>query len=86
MEPFPFPFPDDIGVAPKKSAGAAKETGVYPTGRLKELPFMTSALKGEGGGGPGKADKVREFSKVGCVKITDRGGGSQKNQKILRTS
>ena len=41
---------------------------------------MTSALKG--GGGPGKADKVREFSKGGCVKMRTRGEGCQKIGKF----
>ena len=41
---------------------------------------MTSALKG--GGGPGKADEVREFSKGGCVKMRTRGGGGQKIGKF----
>ena len=40
---------------------------------LRELPFMTSALEG----GPGKADKVREFSKGGCVKMRTREGGQE---------
>ena len=39
---------------------------------------MTSALKGVGG--PGKADKVREFSKGGCVKMRTRGEGVKKSE------
>ena len=41
---------------------------------------MMSAL--EGGAGPGKADKVRELSKGGCVKMQTRGEGVKKIQKF----
>ena len=37
---------------------------------------MTSALEGEDGG-PGKADKVRELSKGGCVKLWTSGEGEK---------
>ena len=50
---------------------------------LRGLPFMTSALRGEGV--PSKADIVGNLSKGGCVNLRTGGEGS-KNPKILRTS
>ena len=51
--------------------------------RVRGLPYMTSALRGERV--PSKADIVSNLSKGGCVNLRRRGEGS-KNQKFLWTS
>ena len=45
------------------------------------LPFMTSALRGEGGV-PSKADMVSNLSKGGCVNLRTGGGKGQKIRKF----
>ena len=79
-----LPFCGVGGMFVHKSFGklTMENTNLIRIFSLRELPFMTSAL--EGGGGPGKADKVREFSKGGCVKVRTRGGRGSKIRQICR--
>ena len=50
-------------------------------GNIRGLPFMTSALRGEGV--PSKADIVSNLSKGGCVNLRTRGRRGSKNPKIF---
>ena len=47
---------------------------------LRGLPFMTSALRGEGV--PSKADIVSNLSKGGCVNLWTRGEGVNKSENF----
>ena len=53
----------------------------YYVSRLRELPFMTSAPRGEGGFSE-KADEVRELSKGSCVNLQTRGEGVKKSENF----
>ena len=49
--------------------------------RVRGLPFMTSALRGEGV--PSKADiVVSNLSKGGCMNLQTKGGGGKKIQNF----